>query len=54
VFSDRLINVEDANWYQDLAISILSRHFKSGWEKEEIFGNPILFSDILKLDMAPN
>ena len=44
VFSDRLINDEDRDWFYALIIELLGRHFNTRWEIEEIFiKNKILF-----------
>lgn len=32
VFHDRLINDEDRDWFNDLIIELLGRHFKSKWQ----------------------
>jgi len=32
----------------------VTRQFRFGWEKEEIFGNTILWSDVMKLDLGMN
>ena len=52
VFSDRLINDTDRNWFYDLALKLLARNFKGKFEKQKLFiESPILYSDILRLDM---
>ena len=38
VFHDRLINNEDKEWFKDLIVELLSRHFHSRWNKDDIFG----------------
>lgn len=51
VFMDRLTDDEDRDWFVTEAMDMLSRNFKSGIEKDEIFGsNKVRFGDILKID----
>lgn len=51
VFQDRLTDDDDREWFVNEAMEMLSRNFKSGLDKEEIFGdNRIKFGDILKID----
>jgi dynein heavy chain len=51
VFMDRLIDDDDREWFVGEVMEMLSRNFKSGIEKEEIFGdNKVKFGDILKID----
>ena len=51
VFYDRLINEEDRDWFRQLVVELLGRHFNIRWTKEELFINSrILFGDLLKLD----
>ena len=37
VFSDRLINDIDRNWFYDLALELLARNFKGKFEKQKLF-----------------
>jgi len=51
VFMDRLTDDEDRDWFVNETMEMLSRNFKSGIEKDEIFGsNKVRFGDILKID----
>ena len=51
VFQDRLTDDDDREWFSNEVMEQLSRNFKSGIEKEEIFGeNRVKFGDILKID----
>ena len=48
---DRLTDDDDREWFTNEVMEMLSRNFKSGLDKEEIFGeNRTKFGDILKLD----
>jgi len=42
----------DRNWFKELIAGIVGRIFHFSWTKEEIFTTPVLFSDILKLDIG--
>jgi len=49
VFYDRLINAEDQNWFQDLAVELITRHLHLSVTKEDLFEKqPIIFCDFLK------
>ena len=37
VFHDRLINDEDRNWFYDLMVELIGRHFKTKFTKDELF-----------------
>ena len=51
VFQDRLTDDDDREWFVNECMEMLSRNFKSGIDKEEIFGeNRVKFGDILKID----
>ena len=51
VFMDRLTDDEDREWFTSEVMEMLSRNFKSGIEKDEIFGeSKVRFGDILKID----
>jgi dynein heavy chain len=48
---DRLTDDEDREWFTSEVMEMLSRNFKSGIEKDEIFGeSKVRFGDILKID----
>lgn len=52
VFHDRLINQDDVNWFIDLMMELLNSNFKSGFERNDLFGdNKLMFGDLLKIDM---
>ena len=47
VFHDRLINTQDATWFIDLMMELLNNNFKSGTERNDLFGETkIMFGDI--------
>ena len=48
VFHDRLINMDDTQWFRDLTMDLISKNFKQSPEKEELFSN-LRFGDLLKL-----
>lgn len=50
VFCDRLVSSQDKEWFNDTLYELVTRVFKMGWTKEDIFKQNILFSDILKLE----
>lgn len=51
VFMDRLTDDDDREWFTNEVMEMLSRNFKSGIEKDEIFGeSKVRFGDILKID----
>lgn len=51
VFMDRLTDEEDREWFTNEVMEMLSRNFKSGIERDEIFGeSKVRFGDILKID----
>jgi dynein heavy chain len=53
VFHDRLINTQDTTWFIDLMMELLNNNFKSGTERNDLFGETkIMFGDILKLELA--
>ncbi|KRX08296.1 P-loop containing nucleoside triphosphate hydrolase [Pseudocohnilembus persalinus] len=52
VFADRLVNQTDAEWFQELIVSIVNRYFGVNMDKEVLFEVPILFSDIMKLEQG--
>ena len=48
VFHDRLINTQDTTWFIDLMMELLNNNFKSGTERNDLFGETkIMFGDIL-------
>jgi len=53
VFHDRLISTEDKDWFIDTCMELLSNNFKSGTERNDLFGETkVMFGDIMKLDMG--
>ena len=53
VFHDRLISTEDKDWFIDTCMELLSNNFKSGAERNDLFGETkVMFGDIMKLDMG--
>ena len=51
VFSDRLINQEDSDWFIEQVMEQLNKNFKSSLELDELFGeSKVMFADLLKLD----
>ena len=52
VFQDRLINKVDSDWLVDTVMDMVSKNFKSGLEREDMFGEKkLLFTDLHKLDV---
>ncbi|KAF1334344.1 Dynein heavy chain, partial [Globisporangium splendens] len=47
---DRLNNVVDQNWYEELVCSLLSRYFACNWTREQLFhaSCPLTFGDFFK------
>ena len=53
VFHDRLCCQADLEWFYDLMIELLGRHFRGRFDRSELFGpgkNKVIYSDILRLD----
>jgi dynein heavy chain len=51
VFSDRLINDDDKQWFVNLVVELLQRSFRMNFDPEEIFVRErVMFGDLLKLD----
>jgi hypothetical protein len=49
VFSDRLINDIDKNWFYDTMCEILQLQLHKQWDKEAIFGDkPIFCTNFMK------
>lgn len=50
VFQDRLNNLPDQKWYEELVCSLLSRNFACNWSPEMLFHSPcpLLFGDFFK------
>lgn len=49
VFYDRMINVDDQQWFQELGVELIQRHMKISVQREDLFGKqPIIFCDFLK------
>lgn len=50
VFQDRLNNVSDQNWYEELVCSLLSKKFSCKWTPELLFHSPcpLTFGDFFK------
>ena len=53
VFSDRLINDDDKNWFIEASMELLGKGFRNSFEKADLFHKTsckIMWGDILKLD----
>ena len=53
VFSDRLINEEDKEWFIEASMDLLGKGFRNSYERADLFhksSSKIMFGDILKLD----
>eukprot|EP01029_Cantina_marsupialis_P005823 TRINITY_DN1630_c1_g5_i3.p1 TRINITY_DN1630_c1_g5~~TRINITY_DN1630_c1_g5_i3.p1 ORF type:complete len:1943 (+),score=485.57 TRINITY_DN1630_c1_g5_i3:173-6001(+) len=48
VFHDRLINVEDKQWFKDLVVELLNRHTTTSLTSEDLFDNPLIFGDWIR------
>ncbi|KAG3118423.1 Dynein heavy chain 6, axonemal [Phytophthora idaei] len=50
VFQDRLINVTDQTWFEELVCSLLQRFFNCNWPRETLFHSPcpLTFGDFFK------
>jgi dynein heavy chain, axonemal len=48
VFSDRLINSSDLEWFQNIILNLSSKYLKASYDANEIFTKPIIFTDYLK------
>ncbi|KAF1777676.1 P-loop containing nucleoside triphosphate hydrolase [Phytophthora cactorum] len=50
VFQDRLINVTDQTWFEELVYSLLQRFFNCNWPRETLFHSPcpLTFGDFFK------
>eukprot|EP00163_Fabomonas_tropica_P031149 TRINITY_DN730_c1_g1_i7.p1 TRINITY_DN730_c1_g1~~TRINITY_DN730_c1_g1_i7.p1 ORF type:complete len:4213 (+),score=1156.03 TRINITY_DN730_c1_g1_i7:1002-12641(+) len=53
VFHDRLIDKHDKEWFTELLIEMLRRHFSVGWTHEDTFEQqPIIFGDFARMGVA--
>jgi dynein heavy chain len=53
IFSDRLINEEDKEWFVEASMDLLGKGFRNSYERGDLFHKnscKLLFGDILKLD----
>jgi dynein heavy chain len=53
IFSDRLINEEDKEWFVEASMELMSKGFRNSYERNDLFhktSSKLMFGDILKLD----
>ena len=48
IFSDRLINEEDQNWFQSTIAELSNRHLKMQISQDEFFSKPIIFAKLFE------
>ena len=53
IFYDRLINVDDQNWFKKAICETLTRHLKMPMNEDDLFKKPIVFAEFLKPDADP-
>lgn len=53
VFHDRLISTSDREWITEFIMELLTKNFRSGLTRDELFGErKVMFTDIMKLEAS--